>query len=58
MLFEKRINREVERRMYEENLRREMRERLERQQKQIEDLRVQIECLKACNVPVTEARDG
>lgn len=46
MLFEKLINREVERRMHEENMRREIWERLDRQQKQIEELRFTVECMK------------
>lgn len=46
MLFEKLINREVDRRMHEENMRREIWERLERQQRQIEELRFTVECMK------------
>lgn len=46
MLFEKLINREVDRRMHEENMRREIWERLDRQQKQIEELRFTVECMK------------
>lgn len=46
MLFEKLINREVERRMHEENMWREIWERLDRQQKQIEELRFAVECMK------------
>lgn len=46
MLFEKLINREVDRRMHEENMRREIWERLDRQQRQIEELRFTVECMK------------
>lgn len=46
MLFEKLINREVDRRLHEEAMRREMWERLDRQQKQIEELRFTVECMK------------
>lgn len=46
MLFEKLIDREVARRMHEENMWREVWERLDRQQKQIEELRFMVECMK------------
>lgn len=58
MLFDKYINREVDRRMHEQNIQREMWDRMDRMQKQIEDLRFQVECLRPCNVPDTEVRDG
>jgi len=46
MLFERLINREVDRRLHEETMRREIWERLDRQQKQIEELRFTVECMK------------
>ena len=46
MFFEKLINREVDRRLHEETMRREIWERLDRQQKQIEELRFTVECMK------------
>lgn len=46
MLFEKLINREVDRRMHEANLWREVWERLDRQQRQIEELQFTVECMK------------
>ena len=58
MLFNRYIEREVDRRMHEETLRRDMWERMDRMQKQIEELRYQVECLKPCNVAVLEDRDG
>lgn len=57
MLFEKLINREVERRMHEENLRREMWERLDRMQKQIEELRFEVACMKSINACVKDGGD-
>lgn len=57
MLFEKLINREVERRMHEENLRREVWERLDRQQKQIEELRFEVSCMKSINACVKNGGD-
>lgn len=57
MLFEKLINREVERRMHEENLRREMWERLDRMQKQIEELRFEVACMKPINACVKNEGD-
>ena len=57
MLFEKLINREVERRMHEENLWREVWERLDRQQKQIEELRYEVACMKPTNACVKNGGD-
>ena len=49
MLFERLINREVDRRLHEEAMWREVWERLDRQQKQIEDLRFMVDCMKVEN---------
>jgi len=54
MMFDKYINREVDRRMHEEMLRRETWERMDRMQKQIDELRFEVECLRPCNVAVKE----
>lgn len=42
----KQMEREIDRRLHEEYLRREVWERLDRQQKQIEELRFTVECMK------------
>lgn len=57
MLFEKLINREVEKRMHEENLRQEMWTRLDRMQKQIEELRFEVACMKSINACVKNGGD-
>lgn len=46
MLFENLINREVDRRLHENIMRREILERLDRQHKQIEELRFAVECMR------------
>ena len=45
----KQMEREIDRRVHEENLWREVWERLDRQQKQIEELRFTVECMKPVN---------
>lgn len=57
MFFEARINREVERRMHEENLRQEMWTRLDRMQKQIEELQFEVACMKSINACVKNGGD-
>ena len=57
MLFEKLINREVEKRIHEENLRQEMWTRLDRMQKQIEELRFEVSCMKSTNACVKNGGD-
>lgn len=46
MLFDKYINREVDRRIHEEMMRRDIWERMDRMQKQIEELHYQVDCEK------------
>ena len=46
MLFDKYINREVDRRMHEQNIQREMWERMDRLEKQVEELRYEVHCLQ------------
>lgn len=57
MLFEKLINREVERRMHEENLRQEMWKRLDKMQNQIEELQFKVACVKSINACVKNGGD-
>ena len=45
----KQMEREIDRRIHEENLWREVWERLDRQQKQIDDLRFTVDCMKVEN---------
>lgn len=54
MLFDKYINREVDRRIHEEMMRRDIWERMDRMQKQIEELRYQVDCKKQCAVASNE----
>ena len=42
----KQMEREIDRKMHEESMWREVWERLDRQQKQIEELRFTVECMK------------
>ena len=48
MLFDKYINREVDRRIHEEMMRRDIWERMDQMQKQIEELRYQVDFKKQC----------
>ena len=54
MLFDKYINREVDRRIHEEMMRRDIWERMDQMQKQIEELRYQVDFKKQCAVASNE----
>ena len=47
MLFDKIINREVNKRLHEEMTRRAMEERLDHHEKRLEELRYRVKCLEA-----------
>lgn len=55
MLFDRYISREVDRRLHEQNIQREMWERMRKLEKQVEELQFNVKRLKSS---VREGRDG